>query len=310
MANAGNNFSGKTVTLMADIDLGGKTWTPIKNFLGTFNGNNYTISNFHLDATKDHAGFFYKLNFGNGTAIKDLTLSDITATVGNYYVGALAYFSFAVQDNITIKNFTVTTTASEAKIGGYAGWVEWGHIRNCTIENMTVHAENGAGLIGGLAAVLKADSWLQYNNIDVNGFEVTINDTDGIYAYVGGLVGQTQTGHDAPVFTNCDVKGIDVTASGLVTVGGLIARPGAHTTVKNCTTEGKIDVTGVTSTDYSAGGLFGNLGWNNNESSRGGHKVSDSTANVDIITKIAPAGGFVGSATNENDRNMAATFIY
>ena len=308
MANAGNNFSGKTVTLMADINLGGMTWTPIKNFLGTFNGNKHTISNFHLDATKSHAGFFYKIDFGNGTAIKDLTLSDITATVGNYYVGALAYFSFAVQDNITIKNFDVTTVSSEANIGGYAGWVEWGHIRNCTIENMTVHAENGAGLIGGLAAVLKADNWLQYNNIDVNGFKVTINDTDGKYAEVGGLVGQTQTGHDAPVFTNCDITGIDVTASGLVTVGGFIARPGAHTTATNCTTEGKIDVTGVTSSDESAGGFFGNLGWNNNESSRGGHKLTNCSADVDIITKIAPAGGFVGSATNEQNRNMAVAF--
>ena len=307
-ANAGNSFSGKTVKLTDDIDLGGVTWTPIKNFLGTFDGDNHTISNFHLDATNDHAGFFYKLNFGNGTAIKDLTLSDITATVGNYYVGALAYFSFAVQDNITIKNFTVTTTSSEANIGGYAGWVEWGHIRNCTIENFVVNAENGAGLIGGLAAVLKADSWLQYNNIDVKGIKVNINDTDEKYAEVGGLVGQTQTGHDAPVFTNCDISGIDVTATGLVTVGGFIARPGAHTTAKNCTTEGTIDVTGVTSANESAGGFFGNLGWNNNESSRGGHKLTNCSANVDIITKIASAGGFVGSATNEQTRNMAVAF--
>jgi len=308
LANSGNKFSGKYVKVTADIDLGGMTWTPIKNFLGTFDGGDHTISNYHLDATNGHAGFFYKLDFGNGTAIKDLTLSDITATVGNYYVGALAYFSFAVQDNITIKNFTVTTTASEANIGGYAGWVEWGHIRNCTIENMTVNAENGAGLIGGLAAVLKADNWLQYNNIDVKGFKVTINDTDSIYAEVGGLVGQTQTGHDAPVFTNCDITGIDVTATGLVTVGGFIARPGSHTTAKNCTTEGKIDVTGVTSANESAGGFFGNLGWNNNESSRGGHKLTNCTADVDIITKIAPAGGFVGAATNEQNRNMAAAF--
>ncbi len=304
-ANNGQKFSGKTVKLTATIDLGGATWTPIKNFLGTFDGGTNTIKNFHLDATEDHAGFFYKIDYGNGTAIKNLTLADITATVGNYYVGALAYFSFAVQDDITIKNFTVTTTASDAHIGGYAGFVEWGHIRNCTIENMTVDATNGVGHVGGLAAVLKADSWLQYNNIDVKGFKVDVHDTDKIYAEIGGLVGQTQTGHDAPVFTNCDISGIDVTASGAVTVGGFIARPGAHTTAQKCTTEGKIDVTQVTDQNESAGGFFGNLGWNNNESSRGGHKLTDCSANVDIITKIAPAGGFIGSATNEQDYNMA-----
>ena len=58
LVNAGNNFSGKTIKLGADIDLGGKEWTPIgtdsKPFKGTFDGakednGNYTISNLYIN---------------------------------------------------------------------------------------------------------------------------------------------------------------------------------------------------------------------------------------------------------------------
>jgi len=66
-------------------------------------------------------------------------------------------------------------------------------------------------------------------------------------------------------------------------------------------------VTGVTSSNCFAGGFFGNLGWNADLGYMG-HKVTDCTADVDIITKVATAGGFVGSATNSNNNSMYATF--
>ena len=53
--NNGNTFSGQTVILTADINLGGASWTPIANtynkngdgFQGTFDGKGHTISNFN-----------------------------------------------------------------------------------------------------------------------------------------------------------------------------------------------------------------------------------------------------------------------
>ena len=39
-----------------------------------------------------------------------------------------------------------------------------------------------------------------------------------------------------------------------------------------------------------------------------GHEITDCTADVDIVTKKAPAGGFVGTATNSNGNSMYATF--
>ena len=63
LVNEGNNFSGKTIKLGADIDLGGKEWTPIGNstnsFKGVFEGNKHTISNLFINSpTKSNIGLF------------------------------------------------------------------------------------------------------------------------------------------------------------------------------------------------------------------------------------------------------------
>lgn len=43
--NQSNNFAGKTVILMNDLDMDNQSWTPIKSFAGTFNANCKTVSN-------------------------------------------------------------------------------------------------------------------------------------------------------------------------------------------------------------------------------------------------------------------------
>lgn len=55
LVNGGTNFSGKTIKLTADIDLGDKEWTPIGNdenwelkFSGTFDGDGHTISGLNV----------------------------------------------------------------------------------------------------------------------------------------------------------------------------------------------------------------------------------------------------------------------
>lgn len=68
LVNEGNTFSGKNITLDANIDLGGKEWTPIgtsgKPFSGTFEGSGKTISNLKITrgleniAQNNNIGFF------------------------------------------------------------------------------------------------------------------------------------------------------------------------------------------------------------------------------------------------------------
>ena len=115
-ANNGNTYSGKTVNLNTDIDMNGEEWTPISKFAGKFNGNNHTISNFTIDATAGHGGFFNVLEWA---VVEDLTLTDVTATVGAFRFGTLARsINQTSIDNVTIKDVTVTTTASSAFVAG------------------------------------------------------------------------------------------------------------------------------------------------------------------------------------------------
>lgn len=59
------NFSGKTIKLTADIDLGNQVWTPIGNgdnsfaFSGTFDGDGYTISGLNVPDTNAPGLFGY-----------------------------------------------------------------------------------------------------------------------------------------------------------------------------------------------------------------------------------------------------------
>ena len=311
LANSGNKFSRKTIVLESDMDLNGEQWTPINSFAGTLDGNDHTIDNFSIDATTNHGGFINVLEWGT---VKDLTLTGVTATVGDYRFGVLARsINQSNIDNVTVKDVNVTTTAPTAFVAGLFahGTVNSNmEVNNCTVENLTVNAEAGANLIGGITTFVQkngdeAKGTNIFENLNVKKFKVTVNDTDGVCG-VGGLVGQTQTVWQNPRFNNCTVTGLDVTATGKVDVGGFICYPGSITFAENCTTEGKIDVTGVTSADNRAGGFFGNYGWGDNIS-KGDHKVTSCSAYVDITTKYASAGGFVGSGTNSEGKNKNIT---
>ena len=308
--SAATNFEGKKITLLNDIDLGGMTWTPIKSFKGELDGNGKSISNFEMGSywndkgTETRSGFFGGIESGDGVRVHDLTIQNVKATVGNGRFGTLANYISGIVNRVTIRNVHVTTTHTDAWVGGMCAFMSWPWMNDCIVENLTVDAAAGAQFIAGFAPILQKNDNMVFDNCDVKGVKIVVADNSND-CLVGGFVGQTQRGWEFPKMINCDVTGIDITASGAVIVGGFIACPGAHTTAENCTAQGKIDATGLT--DGCAGGFFGDLGWNCNLG-KVGHKITGCTADVDIRTKDVPAGGFVGSATNSNERSMYATF--
>ena len=48
------------VVLGTNINLENNAWTPIKNFKGTFDGGNHTISGLYIENIKDYAGSLEK----------------------------------------------------------------------------------------------------------------------------------------------------------------------------------------------------------------------------------------------------------
>lgn len=309
LSASGNTFSGKTVVLDYNMNLDGKQWTPIKQFSGTFDGGDHTVSNFTLDGNAGRAGFIQNLGQYPAT-VKNLTLSSVVGTASsNQYFGILAANGHtSILNNVHIVDCKVTTANKDAWVGGIYGYFNWTSASNCTVENLEIDATDGAKFIGGFSGNMDQD--LSIDNVDIKGLKITVSETDEDCA-VGGFSGQTQTGHRQPTFNNCDVTGLDIVVSGTVDVGGFIGDAGAHTIANNCTTEGKIDASNVTSTKAVIGGFFSDSGWNNNESSKGGHKLTGCSADVDIVTGGATAGGFIGSTTayhaDGGNRNMPLT---
>ena len=89
---------GATFELMANIDLGGKDWTPVTKFTGTFNGNGKKISNFKITEVSEgnSMGFFGSTlneDADNRTRISDLHLEGVEIEVTQAdvrFVGAVA----------------------------------------------------------------------------------------------------------------------------------------------------------------------------------------------------------------------------
>lgn len=154
-------FKDQTVLLANDIDLGGIEWTPIgdyrfsaNRFCGTFDGQNYTISNFKItkktdknDSNKSSYGFF-----GNVEGIvKNLTIAD--ATVSSYaYTGALiGRLNSGCVENCHVVNSAVSNTYWQGGIliGQVNGSIDTTVIKDCTVSKSSVSSKSAIGAISG-----------------------------------------------------------------------------------------------------------------------------------------------------------------
>lgn len=159
--NSGNDYSGKTVVLTADIDLLNAAWTPIgqshADFAGTFDGNGHTIKNLKVTQSSS-AGQYNSVGlFGwlNG-AVKNLTIDGATIT-GYHNVGAIAgYVEDAHIEGCAVKNATISASHLSDdlcgdKVGGVAGIIGHvnGTIKNCSVSNSTITASRDAGQVLG-----------------------------------------------------------------------------------------------------------------------------------------------------------------
>ena len=153
----GNTWKGKTVVLADDIDLENVTWTPIKGFGGTFDGQGHTISNLTVIG-ESNVGFFSGIN---ATAVVKNIVFDNANVSGTHYVGVVVGWegneiANATIDNITVQNSTVTcdtdaTPDNGDKAGGIAGYAVSLNITNCTVKNSTIKAYRDFGGILGYA---------------------------------------------------------------------------------------------------------------------------------------------------------------
>ena len=155
---AATDFSGKTITLTANINLSGHNWTPIggsKYFKGTFDGGNHTISNLTIDTDTNYVGLF---GATSGAKLKNVTL-----------------------DRPQVKNSAGGTSNTGALVGFMAGS---GTTEYCAVTNGSVSSDGQyvGGLIGN---ILGGTAQYCYN------YETTVISTNDTQTYVNGVAGRT-----------------------------------------------------------------------------------------------------------------------
>lgn len=161
-------FSGKTVKLVDDIYLGGKSWTPIGTvvstptvaFYGTFDGNGKTIHDLNAsDNTPKHstAGLFGSVV---SATIKDLTIENAIVK-SNHYAGVICGYSEGVSKILNCKVSNVSVTSAPElleegwdngdKVGGIAGYIVSAEVSGCTVDNAAIQGYRDLGGIVGYA---------------------------------------------------------------------------------------------------------------------------------------------------------------
>lgn len=161
-------FSGKTVKLVDDIYLGGKSWTPIGTvvstpsvaFYGTFDGNGKTIHDLNAsDNTPEHstAGLFGSVV---SAIIKDLTIENAIVK-SNHYAGVICGYSEGKSKFLNCKVSNVSVTSAPEligakwdngdKVGGIAGYIVSAEVSGCTVDNAAIQGYRDLGGIVGYA---------------------------------------------------------------------------------------------------------------------------------------------------------------
>ncbi len=230
-----DNFSGKTIILGADVDLGSKNWTPIgllisnniSAFNGIFDGRKHTISNLAINMSE-------------------------TTTNGSRY-GFFGYISGIAKD-INFKGARIVTTAT-CYSAVVAGYIDGGTVARCTVDAGSVLEcyTSAQGMIAGRVEKSGTiDSCINYGTITGYGLSAATSNV-----IVGGIVGLA----DSSVVKNCVNYG-DVTAiaqTGTPNHAGASGISGFVKTaeITNCVNYGKISFTDYLNTNTGTGGIVG-----------------------------------------------------
>ncbi len=135
--NAGNTYAGETVTLATSIDLNGAAWTAINNFAGTFDGQNYTVSNLTANLFGTVSGTVKNLN------VKNVTVTNTTKGGANGFIGTLA--EGGLVDNCDVSGVDIQwadgLTDMADCFGGIISRVNTGAtVQNCEFTDITLTA--------------------------------------------------------------------------------------------------------------------------------------------------------------------------
>lgn len=312
-------------TLLNDIDMTGFSWTPVGTdttpFTGTFDGNNFTISNLTYSATVSTSAIDGYGLWGttDGADIHDLildqTVISLTLNSGGdiFWVGTLIGFCGGVGGGtalsnchsknleINIINGTAVSGDTVAFIGGLCGEIISDTV--VTLEDCSAQGElnfdtflDTVGYIGGFCGFYNAED-MEIEDCSAT-CDLNFDDNDEVLA-VGGFIGFAYTGNSH--ITNCYAEGL----IDFGTLGGeassISCFIGSYLNltagdITGCYTECSQINFGENSDVAYVGGLFGDF-FTQNANITNCH--SNSTFYFD--GNVEMSGGFIGNFTDGVD---------
>ncbi|MDL2240654.1 cadherin-like beta sandwich domain-containing protein, partial [Bacteroidales bacterium OttesenSCG-928-K22] len=300
-----NNFEGKNITLTSDIDLSGKLWTPIGDyvninnmFAGVFSGNNLSIINMETTRTHRFSGLFGRFSNSNAV-IENLQLQgNIYATTNednNPYGGGI----IGSMGNGTIKNCNFTgnvntsSTTQYAYAGGIAGY-NGGIIKNCNYlgGNISSISEKSSAISAGISAQNGSSGTIQncsFLDGTLSVYPMSSNYTSD-FACAGGIVG-INNGN----INNNYARGTIIVHRGTLQLGGIAGfNREANPVVNNNYFEGSIIKEG----SFTSQNIGGAVGVN-------GVPTATIQNNYWQSTDVTSAIGGTANQTGENIKNNA-----
>lgn len=304
-------FSGKTIKLGSDMDLGAHVWQGIgqekdkvnSKFKGTFDGQGYVISNVWMSGS--YTGFFDKVE---GGVLKNIIIDQSHYKVCAYSGALIGLGSGKVQIlNCKVANTEIMISGNaESRVGGIAGQinVSGGVIKNCTTENVWIKNDGTTPQLRHVALIAAVFSGASITNCTVSGGGILLDDTGKNNNYdlicVGSIyanldqAANSVTGNTSSAAIR--VKGITrTTKDQSINIGGLYGSISTSTTY-SCFT-GTIEVEGCTTKTLYVGGLAGTIDSGKSVSNcynTGSITVKDCTSNssTDLSQNVA---GVVGN---------------
>lgn len=159
----GDAWTNQAVILVNDIDLNNQVWTPIgqtgaTQFMGIFDGQNYTIKNLKVDSSEQTGGSYSSGLFGwaeRGITIRNVKVDGATVT-GHHNVAVIVGYTYTAKiENCHVSNANITCThANEHACGDKAGIIggyvaDESKVTNCSAIDCTVKAGRDAGQLIG-----------------------------------------------------------------------------------------------------------------------------------------------------------------
>ena len=181
--------------------MGGVSSYPSVAFHGTLDGNNHKILNLNCsDNTKNYAAA--ALIGGGHCTVKDLTIENVKVSSTHYAAALVAYNGDGglVLSNCKVKNGTITSTPewlgteydNGDKAGGLVGVAQACSITGCSVEGLVIKAYRD---LGGIAGAAKC---ADIKNNTVKNSTITADQTVNSYGQkdynVGAIVGRSLEG--------------------------------------------------------------------------------------------------------------------